>query len=161
MATDIREPQDATVTGVIRGIVDDFQKLITQQLRLFRAEVQSDWTKTKQAGLPILCGVGGLALSTRFLQKGGLGVVRATSPVALQQSVQVIVHVSLLIFFSAVAGATADLSHFVPSAPVPFGGALVYVPAAWIEPAEGGIDELMSVYVSMGITAPGAKTAGG
>src|SRR5690606_36007073 len=32
--------------------------------------------------------------------------------------VQVIVHVSLLIFFSAVAGATADLSHFVPSAPV-------------------------------------------
>jgi hypothetical protein len=63
VATDIREPQDATVTGVIRGIVDDFQKLITQQLRLFRAEVQSDWTKTKQAGLPILCGLGGLALS--------------------------------------------------------------------------------------------------
>ncbi len=63
-------------------------------------------------------GVGGLALSTRFLQKGGLGVVRATTAVALQQSVQVIVHVSLLILFSAVAGATADLSHFVPSAPV-------------------------------------------
>jgi len=49
------------------------------------------------------------------------------------------------------------LAVLVPSAPVPFGGALVYVPAAWIEPAEGGIDELMSVYVSMGITAPGGK----
>ncbi len=30
-------------------------------------------------------GVGGLALSTRFLQKGGLGAVRATAAVALQQ----------------------------------------------------------------------------
>lgn len=49
------------------------------------------------------------------------------------------------------------LGVLIPSAPVPFGGALVYVPAAWIEPAEGGIDELMSVYVSMGITAPGVR----
>ena len=52
------------------------------------------------------------------------------------------------------------LGILIPSAPVPFGGALVYVPAAWVEPAEGGIDELMSVYVSMGITPPGAKAAG-
>jgi uncharacterized protein (TIRG00374 family) len=60
-------------------------------------------------------GVGGLALSTRFLQKSGLGAVRATAAVALQQTVQVITHVALLIFFSAAAGASADLSHFVPS----------------------------------------------
>ena len=33
-------------------------------------------------------GVGGLALSARFLQKGGLGALRATAAVALQQSVQ-------------------------------------------------------------------------
>jgi uncharacterized membrane protein len=46
------------------------------------------------------------------------------------------------------------LGVLIPSAPVPFGGALVYVPAAWVEPAEGGFDELMSVYVSMGITPP-------
>jgi uncharacterized membrane protein YbhN (UPF0104 family) len=63
-------------------------------------------------------GVGGLALSTRFLQKSGLGALRATAAVALQQSVQVITHVVLLIFFSAVAGASANLSHFVPSATV-------------------------------------------
>ncbi|AQT79253.1 hypothetical protein B1R94_08200 [Mycolicibacterium litorale] len=61
-------------------------------------------------------GVGGLALSTRFLQKGGLGTLRATAAVALQQSVQVITHVALLIFFSVAAGASADLSHFVPNA---------------------------------------------
>jgi len=61
-------------------------------------------------------GVGGLALSTRFLQKGGLSALRATAAVALQQSVQVIVHIVLLIFFSTVAGASADLSHFVPNA---------------------------------------------
>ncbi|OBF93334.1 hypothetical protein A5791_12525 [Mycobacterium sp. 852002-51163_SCH5372311] len=59
-------------------------------------------------------GVGGLALSTRFLQKGGLDTLRATAAVALQQSVQVIVHVVLLILFSTAAGASTDLSHFVP-----------------------------------------------
>lgn len=63
-------------------------------------------------------GVGGLALSTRFLQKGGLGALRATTAVALQQSVQVITHVTLLIVFSAAAGASADLSRFVPSTTV-------------------------------------------
>lgn len=63
-------------------------------------------------------GVGGLALSTRFLQKGGLSTARATAAVALQQSVQVIVHVILLILFSTAAGASADLSHFVPSSTI-------------------------------------------
>src|SRR6185312_14447791 len=59
-------------------------------------------------------GVGGLALSTRFLQKSGLSTTRATTAVALQQSMQVIMHVLLLIFFSTAAGAGTDLSHFVP-----------------------------------------------
>ncbi len=61
-------------------------------------------------------GVGGLALSTRYLQKAGLSTMRATAAVALQQSVQVIMHVTLLIFFSTAAGASTDLSHFVPKA---------------------------------------------
>jgi uncharacterized membrane protein YbhN (UPF0104 family) len=63
-------------------------------------------------------GVGGLALSTRILQKSGLTVMRATAAVALQQSVQVIMHLVLLILFSTVAGASMDLSHFVPDATV-------------------------------------------
>ncbi|SPM32936.1 membrane protein [Mycobacterium rhizamassiliense] len=64
-------------------------------------------------------GVGGLALSTRYLQKGGgLSAMRATTAVALQQSVQVIMHLALLILFSAVAGVSMNLSHFVPDATV-------------------------------------------
>ncbi|MFX0573558.1 lysylphosphatidylglycerol synthase transmembrane domain-containing protein [Nocardia nepalensis] len=63
-------------------------------------------------------GVGGLALSVRFLQHAGLGAVRATAAVALLQAVQVITHISLLILFSVAAGTSANLSHFVPDATV-------------------------------------------
>ncbi|ANW66023.1 hypothetical protein BCA37_22825 [Mycobacterium sp. djl-10] len=63
-------------------------------------------------------GVGGLALSTRFLQKGGLGALRATTAVALQQTVQVITHVTLLVAFSLAAAVPADLAKFVPDAAV-------------------------------------------
>jgi uncharacterized membrane protein len=39
----------------------------------------------------------------------------------------------------------------VPGAPVPMGGALLYVPIDWIKPASFGVDGLTSIYVSMGI----------
>src|SRR6201993_5278220 len=42
----------------------------------------------------------------------------------------------------------------VPSAPVPVGGALIYVPAAWVKPAHIGVETLMSIYVSMGVASP-------
>jgi uncharacterized membrane protein len=48
----------------------------------------------------------------------------------------------------------------IPSAPVPFGGALVYVPADWVMPAEGGVERLMNVYVSMGVTPPKGLPSG-
>ncbi|MFC4605920.1 lysylphosphatidylglycerol synthase domain-containing protein [Rhodococcus kronopolitis] len=63
-------------------------------------------------------GVGGLALSVRFLQHNGLGGMRATAAVALQQTVQVITHVGLLVVFSVAAGRNADLSHFIPKGTV-------------------------------------------
>jgi uncharacterized membrane protein len=40
----------------------------------------------------------------------------------------------------------------VPGAPVPMGGALLYVPIDWIKPASFGVDGLTSIYVSMGIS---------
>ena len=40
----------------------------------------------------------------------------------------------------------------VPTAPVPFGGGMFFIPSADIFPAEMSIDALMSFYVSMGIT---------
>jgi uncharacterized membrane protein len=42
----------------------------------------------------------------------------------------------------------------VPTAPVPFGGALIYVPSDWVRPADIGVDRLTATYVSMGITPP-------
>jgi uncharacterized membrane protein len=47
----------------------------------------------------------------------------------------------------------------VPTAPVPFGGALLYVPAAWVRPANIGVDQLTAIYVSMGITPPSPRGA--
>jgi uncharacterized membrane protein len=41
----------------------------------------------------------------------------------------------------------------VPTAPVPLGGALVYVPDEWIRPAQVGMEALTSIYVSMGVTS--------
>ncbi|MCU0958658.1 MAG: hypothetical protein MUF48_01015, partial [Pirellulaceae bacterium] len=42
----------------------------------------------------------------------------------------------------------------VPTAPVPFGGALLLVPADCVQSAEMSVDGLMSIYVSMGVSAP-------
>lgn len=41
----------------------------------------------------------------------------------------------------------------IPTAPVPIGGALVYVPDAWVTPAQLGMEALTSIYVSMGVTS--------
>jgi uncharacterized membrane protein len=41
----------------------------------------------------------------------------------------------------------------IPTAPVPVGGALLYLPQHWVRPAEVGIEALTSLYVSMGITS--------
>ena len=42
----------------------------------------------------------------------------------------------------------------VPTAPIPVGGGLLYVPVEWVKPAQIGMDTFTSIYVSMGITPP-------
>ena len=42
----------------------------------------------------------------------------------------------------------------IPTAPVPFGGAIFYVPVEWVEEAEFGFDGLLNIYMSMGATSP-------
>jgi uncharacterized membrane protein len=42
----------------------------------------------------------------------------------------------------------------VPTAPVPVGGGLLFVPADMVQPADVSVEGLMSIYVSMGVTAP-------
>lgn len=45
------------------------------------------------------------------------------------------------------------LAVLVPTAPVPVGGGLLYVPSEWVTPAQIGTDGLTSIYVSMGLTS--------
>ena len=42
----------------------------------------------------------------------------------------------------------------IPTAPVPVGGALLFVPVDSVEPADMSVDGLMSIYMSMGATVP-------
>nr|WP_232372339.1 DUF502 domain-containing protein [Acuticoccus mangrovi] len=42
----------------------------------------------------------------------------------------------------------------VPTAPVPFGGGLFFLPEEWVRPASFGVEGLTNIYVSMGVTAP-------
>jgi uncharacterized membrane protein len=42
----------------------------------------------------------------------------------------------------------------VPTAPIPIGGALIFVPAASVRKANLTVDAFMSIYVSMGVTGP-------
>jgi uncharacterized membrane protein len=42
----------------------------------------------------------------------------------------------------------------IPSAPVPMGGSLVFVPASSVRPADVSVDAFMNIYVSMGVTGP-------
>lgn len=41
----------------------------------------------------------------------------------------------------------------IPTAPVPFGGAILYVPVEWVEPSDMGFDGLLNIYMSMGVTS--------
>jgi uncharacterized membrane protein len=46
------------------------------------------------------------------------------------------------------------LAVLVPTAPVPIGGGLLFVPEEWVTPANMGVEAVTSIYVSMGVTAP-------
>ena len=48
----------------------------------------------------------------------------------------------------------SSLAVLVPTAPIPVGGGLLFVPEHWVTPAALGAEALTSLYVSMGVTAP-------
>lgn len=84
MATDLRSSpatNDPSMVGVITGIIDDFQKLIQQQMEMVRAEIRTDWDKTKQAIWPIAVGSGLLVLGGILLSLMLVFLIHwATSP---------------------------------------------------------------------------------
>jgi uncharacterized membrane protein len=42
----------------------------------------------------------------------------------------------------------------IPTAPIPFGGGLLFVPAHLVKPIDMSVDNFISIYVSMGVTTP-------
>jgi len=76
---------------------------------------------------PVMCYFGG---------KGGTAVM------ALMPSPKVIV-----------LNGTRYHTVLIPTAPMPFTGALIYVPAEWVEPANIPLEALINVYMSMGVTS--------
>jgi uncharacterized membrane protein len=51
-------------------------------------------------------------------------------------------------------GDNSYYSVIIPTAPVPIGGAVLFVPESWVLPSNVGIEGLTSIYVSMGATTP-------
>jgi uncharacterized membrane protein YebE (DUF533 family) len=49
VATNTTTDENTTMTGLVRGIIDDAQELIKQQFALFKAEVREDSRKTTEA----------------------------------------------------------------------------------------------------------------
>jgi hypothetical protein len=67
MATDLQNGTDTSVTGLVKGIIDDVHHLTTQQFALLRQEVKEDMTRTGHASLPMMIGVGILFIATLLL----------------------------------------------------------------------------------------------
>lgn len=79
------------------------------------------------------------AMSPVWLQFGGPGNAMVLGLLSSPEPVYVGEHTYLAVL--------------VPTAPVPVGGGLIFVPQAWVSPAEIGMETLTSIYVSMGVTA--------
>jgi len=52
-----------SLTSLVAGIVDDLQRLIRQELRLAKTEMQQEWEKTKTAAASMAAGVALLGLA--------------------------------------------------------------------------------------------------
>jgi uncharacterized membrane protein len=113
---------------VVRTVYDVVQKLVA----LF-ARKEGDDLKSMS---PVWIYFGGKPAAGEIAGKGStaaLGFLSTPQPVLI--------------------GGQAYLGILVPTAPVPVGGGLLYVPPEWVEPAEIGMEAVTSIYVSMGVTS--------
>jgi uncharacterized membrane protein YqjE len=69
MATDLRNGTDTepSVTGLVKGIIDDVQTLTKQQFALLKQELEEDFTKSRHAALPMMIGLGVMLIGTLLL----------------------------------------------------------------------------------------------
>jgi uncharacterized membrane protein len=56
-------------------------------------------------------------------------------------------------------GGSSYRAVLVPTAPIPVGGGLLYVPIDWVKPADIGVEQLTSIYLSMGLTQPSSQSS--
>ncbi len=82
------------------------------------------------------------SMSAVWLYFGGKGSGNGTAVLGLLSTPQPVL-----------LGGKPYMGVLVPTAPVPVGGGLLYVPPDWIEPADVGMEGLTSIYVSMGVTS--------
>lgn len=62
---------DLGLTTAVSGIISDFQKLMTQQVALLKAELIRDWAKSKRAMAPMIVGAMFLAGAALMLAMTG------------------------------------------------------------------------------------------
>jgi H+/Cl- antiporter ClcA len=57
MATGVKSENDASVTSLVSGIINDAQELLKQQFQLFKQEVREDLRKSREAALVLGLGI--------------------------------------------------------------------------------------------------------
>jgi len=115
---------------LVRTIYNALNKLT----KMFELKDESDM-KSMSA---VMCHFGGKGGG----KSGGKGGEGGTAVLALLTSPEPI-HMNGLEYYSVM----------IPTAPVPFGGAILYVPVEWVESADMSFDGLLNVYMSMGVTS--------
>jgi len=67
MSNGVQSPPDPSLTGLVKGIINDLGALIRQEIRFARAEVRSDFQKTKESIAVLLAGAAVAVLGTSLL----------------------------------------------------------------------------------------------
>ena len=122
--------------GLQRGFAQLLDKLV-RRIPLVRSVY--DLVQRMVALLSQRDNAGTRAMRPVWVRFGGSGA----AVLALQSSPEVVL-----------VDSTRSLVVLVPTAPIPVGGGLIFVPESWVTPADLSVEAITSLYVSMGVTAP-------
>lgn len=67
MANEVHVPDEASLTSLLRGIINDLSDLIRQEIRFARSEIKSDVRKTTRACAVLALGVGAVCLGVALV----------------------------------------------------------------------------------------------
>ena len=123
--TGLKYRWQAMVDGIMESLplVSTIYNAFSKLMRMFEQKEEADM----KAMTAVMCHFGG---------EGGTAVL------ALMPSPEII-HLNGHDYYSVL----------IPTAPIPFGGAILYVPVEWVEPAGMEFDGLLNIYMSMGATS--------